>query len=144
MSYSIDANILLYAVDRSSSRHERAYEFLQKASKGPEILAITWPVIMAFLRIATHPSIFTNPLSPQDAQSNIASLISLPHVRLLSEADGFWQIFNQIADGISLRGNIIPDAHIAAILRQHGVTTIFTGDTDFRKFSFLRVHNPFE
>jgi predicted nucleic acid-binding protein len=45
---------------------------------------------------------------------------------------------------LPVRGNLVPDAHLAALLRQHGVTTLYTNDVDFRKFTFLTVVNPFE
>ena len=39
-------------------------------------------------------------------------------------------------------GNLVPDAHIATILRQHGVRRFYTADTDFKKFDFIEVVNP--
>jgi len=41
------------------------------------------------------------------------------------------------------RGNLVPDAHIASLLRQHGIRELYTRDRDFRKFDFLRVYDPF-
>jgi len=43
-----------------------------------------------------------------------------------------------------VRGNLVPDAHLAAILRQHGVGALYTNDADFLKFGFLEVRNPFK
>jgi hypothetical protein len=36
----------------------------------------------------------------------------------------------------------VPDAHLAALLRQHGVKKLYTHDRDFLKFSFLDVRDP--
>ena len=143
MSYSLDVNVLLYASDRASDRHGRARDFVESCAAGPEILCLTWPTLMSYLRIATHPRIFAAPLSPDEALGNIAALIGLPHVRAVSELDGFLDAYKHVADEISVRGNLVPDAHVAAILFQHGVGTIYTNDRDFRKFRSLNVRDPF-
>jgi hypothetical protein len=54
-----------------------------------EVLCLTWPTLMSYLRIATHQSIFAAPLTPEEALSNIVALLTLPHVRVVSEQDGF-------------------------------------------------------
>ena len=61
MSYSFDANVLLYASDEGSEFHNRAKEFLMGRQEDSDILCLTWPVLMAYQRIATHPSILQNP-----------------------------------------------------------------------------------
>lgn len=99
---------------------------------------------MGYLRIATHPRIFSSPLSPGDALSNVEALMNLPQARMIGENERFIGIYRGITAGLSVRGNLVPDAHIAALLRLHDVRTIYTNDTDFRKFAFLDVQNPFE
>ena len=98
---------------------------------------------MSYLRIATHPRIFTNPLSPKEALENLQMLVSLPQVRLISEDDGFLEIYREITEHFPVRGNLVPDAHLAGLLRKHEVRTIYTNDPDFKKFDFIRVENPF-
>ncbi len=144
MSAALDANILLYASDTGSPFQAAAARFLDRIAAGRELFWLAWPTIMAYLRIATHPSIFAAPLSPGDAMQNIDALIGLPHARVLGEDEGFWQTYRILADDIRARGNLVPDAHLAAILRQHGVNTLYTRDRDFRRFGFLRVVDPFE
>ena len=143
MSYSLDVNVLLYASDRSSDRHLRARRFVEACAAGPEILCLTWPTLMSYLRIATHPRIFTAPLSPDEALGNVSALIKLPHVRAVSELDGFIDAYKHVTDETSVRGNLVPDAHVAAILFQHGVRTLYSNDRDFRKFSLLELRDPF-
>ena len=53
-------------------------------------------------------------------------------------------MFREIADPVPRRGNAVPDAHIAAVLCQHGVGTFYTNDADFTRFGFLKVINPFD
>jgi uncharacterized protein len=143
VSYSLDVNILLYASDRASDRHVRARSLVETCAAGPEILCLTWPTLMSYLRIATHTRIFASPLSPDEALGNVAALIGLPHVRAISELDGFLNAYKHVAGEIPARGNLVPDAHVAAILFQHGVRTIYSNDRDFRKFESLDVRDPF-
>ena len=144
MSYAVDVNILLYASDGSSLFSKRARSFLDECARGPEVFCLAWPTLSAYLRLATHPAVFANPLSPDEAESNVDALLSLPHARVLSEKEGFWGIYRDVAKGLAVRGNDVPDAHFAALLRQHDVPTLYTNDRDFRKFDFLKVVNPLE
>jgi predicted nucleic acid-binding protein len=41
-----------------------------------------------------------------------------------------------------MSGTRFHDLHIAAAMREHGITDIPTADTDFHQFKFLRVTNP--
>ena len=98
---------------------------------------------MAYLRIATHPGIFESPLPPETAVTNLEALLRLPQVRTLAEEEGFWEVYRATTRGLAIRGNLVTDAHLAALLRQHGVPRLYTNDADFRRFDFLDVRNPF-
>ncbi|MBI4231136.1 MAG: PIN domain-containing protein [Planctomycetes bacterium] len=142
MSYSIDVNLLVYASDDSSPHHRKALAFLEGRAADPDILCLAWMTLMSYLRLATHPSVFRLPLPLEDAARNVETLLSLPRTRVISEEDGFWEAYQQVAAGRPVRGNAVPDAHLAAILRQHGVRTLYTADSDFRRFEWLEVVNP--
>ena len=143
MSYAIDANLLLYASDQESPFHDRAVTLLDEIAIGPEIVYLFWPIAMAYLRIATHPAIFANPLSHVDARANLDSLLALPHVQAVGEDDRFWDRFREVADDVRPTGNLVPDAHIVALMLSHGIRTIWTRDRDYRSFSGIRVRDPF-
>ncbi|HLZ02641.1 MAG TPA: TA system VapC family ribonuclease toxin [Bradyrhizobium sp.] len=143
MSYSLDVNVLLYASDRSTDRYSTARRFLESCAAGPEVLCLAWPTLMSYLRIATHPRIFSAPLSPDEALANISALLSLPHVRAVSELDGFLDAYRHVTGETPVRGNLVPDAHLTAILFQHGVRTLYSNDRDFRKFLSIDVRDPF-
>ena len=142
MSYSIDANILLYASDESSPWHQPAKAFLEQRATDPDILCLTWPVLMAYQRIATHPAIFASPLAPELAWGNVQKLLALPRARVVAENEEFAEDYFLATAKMTVSGNLVPDAHVATILREHGVRRIYTADTDFRKFDFLKVLNP--
>lgn len=143
MSYSLDVNVLLYASDKSSPRHAPALKFLASCAANPEVLCLTWPTLMSYLRMATHPGIFGAPLGPDEAMDNVTSLLALPHVRAVSEAEGFLEAYAHVAGDVVVRGNLVPDAHVAAILFQHGVGTLYSNDRDFLKFRSIDVRDPF-
>jgi toxin-antitoxin system PIN domain toxin len=143
VSFSCDANVLLYASDTASPVHEAARSFLEEAASGGDLFCLGWPTVMSYIRIATHPRIFTAPLSPAEALANVASLAGLPHVRFLAEEPGFLDAYREVSGAFPIRGNLVPDAHLAVLLRQHGVRSLYTRDTDFRKFAFLDVRDPF-
>jgi hypothetical protein len=88
--------------------------------------------------------VFDHPLSPDEAMANIEMLLSLPHARFLSEGEGFWDLYRAATAEVPTRGNLVPDAHLAALLRYHGVKTIYTHDRDFLKFPFLDIRDPLE
>lgn len=143
MSYSVDVNILLYASDQSNARHITAHRFMQSRVSDPDLFFVSWQTLMSYLRISTHPSIFSQPLSPAQALGNVEALLDLPRVRVLAEEDGFLEVYREMTAHFPVRGNLVPDAHLAALLRQHGVGTLYSNDADFKKFDFLTVRNPF-
>lgn len=144
MSSTVDANLLLYASDTSSRYHEPAQAFLRARAAGPDLFYLFWPTIMAYLRIATHPGIFASPLDPETAAANIESLLAPTHVRTGGETERFWEIWRATTGGMAVRGNLVPDSHVAALMREHGVGTIWSSDRDLRKFTGIRVLDPFE
>lgn len=143
MSFSCDVNVLLYASDSASPVHEPARRCLQQLASSGDLFCLGWPTIMSYLRIATHPGIFSAPLTPAEALRNVERLAARPNVRLLAEEAGFLDVYRAVTGGFPVRGNLVPDAHLAALLKQHGVRVLYTCDADFRKFSFLQVRDPF-
>ena len=143
MSFAIDANLLLYASDEESPHHERAITLLDEIAIGPELVYLFWPTVMAYLRVATHPTIFQRPLSHTDARANVESLLRLAHIHAVGEEDTFWGRFTEVADDVAPTGNLVPDAHLVALMLENGVRTIWTRDRDYRKFTGIRVRDPF-
>ena len=143
MSYTLDANVLLYASDEGSALHQRAFEVVEKMAGGPEIAYLFWPTVMAYLRIATHPAVFTRPLSLDEAVGNVEQLLGRPHIRSPGEQDRFWLRYREVARDAVPTGNLVSDAHIVALMLEHDVRTIWTRDRDFRRFRGIKVRDPF-
>lgn len=142
MSVTIDTNVLIYASNRTDPAYEPARALVEHLATGPEIFYLFWPTIMGYLRIATHPGILPQPLNPSDATSNITQLLAQPHIQTVGEEESFWE-FYRIAAGNHARGNDVPDIHIVALMRQHGVNAIYTRDRDFRRFDDIELRDPF-
>jgi toxin-antitoxin system PIN domain toxin len=142
VSSTVDANILVYASNRADSLHGAAEGLVDRLAAGPELVYLFWPTIMGYLRIVTHPAILPRPLSPRDAMRNVEALIDRPHVRSPGEGEGFWPLYRSAA-GEHARGNDVPDGHLVALMRQHGVRLIYTRDRGFRRFDGIDARDPF-
>jgi hypothetical protein len=143
VSFTFDANVLLYASDETSPFHPRARAFLDQVASGDELVYLFWPTVMAYLRIATHPAIFEKPLPPADATANIEGLLALTHVQTVGEHDRFWASYLRVAGEADARGNLVPDAHLVALMVENGVRTIWTHDRDYRRFPGIEICDPF-
>jgi hypothetical protein len=142
LSVTVDANVLLYASNSDDPLHLNARELLERLAGGPSLFYLFWPTIMGFLRIGTHPAIFPDPLTPARAMATVAKLLERPNVRTEGEGARFWGIYRQVA-GEDTRGNHVPDAHLVALMRSHGIATIYTRDRDFRRYEGITVRDPF-
>lgn len=143
MSVTVDTNVLLYASNSDALEHERAGALLGHLAAGPSLVVLLWPTLMGYLRLATHPSIFSSPLAPAEALANVESLLQRPHVRAAGEIEGFWTSYRRVTDTVTSRGNLVPDAHLVALMHQHGVSRIWSRDRDLRKFDGITVSDPF-
>lgn len=143
MSATLDANVLLYASDAESPFNARAVELIDDIARGPQIVYLFWPTLMAYLRIATHPAIFAEPLPLADARMNVEQLLELPNVQTAGEQEGFWRRAGEVLDDAGPTGNLVPDAHIVALMLENGVRTIWTHDRDYRRFRTIDVRDPF-
>jgi toxin-antitoxin system PIN domain toxin len=142
LSATVDANILVYATNTSDPMSAGAAALVRRLATGPELVYVFWPTLLGYLRIVTHPAILPAPLAPRDAMRNVEALLDRPHVRAPGEADGFWRLYRAAA-GERARGNDVPNAHLAALMRQHGVRVIYTRDRGFRRFDGIDARDPF-
>jgi toxin-antitoxin system PIN domain toxin len=144
MSLAVDVNVLVPASTERSPLHTQAKQCLETCRTGADLFCLAWPTLMAYLRMITHAAIVSPPLPPREAEKNVEILVRLPNVRLLAEQEGFWDLYRDSTRDLVIWGKLVPDAHLAVLLRQHGVRTLYTNDRDFLKVGFLDVRNPFE
>ena len=137
----LDANVLLYAVHRRAEQHGPAAAWMTAALNGPVRVGFPWQSINAFLRIATHPRAFQRPLDPATAWSCVTDWLAAPVSWIPGPGPEYSRIFGELIRTHSVAGNLIPDASLAALAIEHGVTLV-SSDTDFARFQGLRWENP--
>jgi hypothetical protein len=104
---------------------------------------LTWGIVYEFLRVSTHAQVFPNPLEFGASVSFVFRLLDSPGCGVLIETERHSEVLVELSQAYPrLAGNLVHDFHIAALMKEHGVTEIRTADTDFHQFAFLRVVNP--
>lgn len=141
---ALDTNVLVYALVPGTERHERARHVLTEHAEGSRPWALPWPCAYEFLRVVTHPAIFEPPMPIDRASFWLQRILDSPSLSLLSESGRHPAIMGELLEESGATGNLVHDAHIAALCLEHGVREIVTGDTDFRRFPTLDVVDPFE
>lgn len=140
---AIDTNILVYARRQEVEEHPAAHRLLMSLAEGSVPWALPWPCVYEFLRVVTHPRVFHPPTPVQSAWRAIESLLASPSIVVVAEGALHRDIVASLLDASKVTGNLIHDAHIAALLIEHGIEEILTNDDDFLRFPPLKVTNPF-
>lgn len=136
-----DLNLLLYAVHRESAQHARAHVWLQQLLNGDEPVGLPWSVTLGFVRLTTNARIFSRPLSIGDALEIVDGWFRQRLVSALEPGPEHWRILRGLLNDVGAGGNLTTDAHIAALCIERGAT-LHSADSDFTRFSALRVVNP--
>ena len=139
----IDANLLIYAINADLPHHTKAKFWLEKIFSGTTAVGLPWIVILAFLRITTHPKIFDTPLSSEQAVGYVESWLNQPYIKFISPGEKHWPILRQLLQSAGTGGNLTADAHIAALAIELGCD-VYSADHDFKRFAGIRHFNPLE
>lgn len=137
----VDANILLYAEDVLSPNHEKARQWWDSQLSGVAPVCLCWTVVSAFIRIGTNPRVFENPLSLQQAARRVDSWFKQPCVRMITPTDRHWPILKKLLVETQAAGNLVTDAHLAALAMEYGCQ-LASSDADFSRFPKLKWVNP--
>ncbi len=137
----IDTNLLLYAFRPESPEHPLVREWLTGFLIRGERLLLTSASLVSFARLATSPRIVRRPVGIDQVLAFIDSLRSVPGTREAEPGSGYAQIFARICSEGRLRGNDIPDAHLAAVAIEQGAG-LATHDRGFDRFPGLRTFDP--
>lgn len=137
----VDANVLLNAENASAREHQVARGWLSGAFRRPEAVAFAWTVLLAFLRLSTHPAVFPRPLTPEKAVAALEPLIQAPQAVILEPTRRHLSLLRGLLASSGTAGNLVGDAHLAALALEHGATVI-SFDRDFGRFSGVRWRPP--
>ena len=139
----LDANILLYAYDRSAAHHGTCRVWLESTLNADEMVALPWQTILAFVRIATNPKATRNPLSGAAACTIAESWLSRPNITVVEPGERFWEIFRDQVCEAQVSGPLVTDTALASLALENGAVLCST-DKDFRRFKGLRLLDPLE
>lgn len=137
----VDANLLIYAENSLSPHHNKARNWWDTQLSGSSPVCLSWIVISAFIRITTNRRIFERPLSVQEATQRVQSWIDQPCTQTVNPTEQHWQIFQDLLERGQAQGNLVSDAHLAAIAIEHGCI-LYSTDSDFSRFPKLKWKNP--
>jgi len=142
----VDTNVLVYAADEFAPEHAVCRRLLLEGRASPDVhaepLCIPWSVIYEFLRVVTHLRALKRPWSTPQAWEFVTVLLRSPHITVLGPGSGHAAAAERMLSAPGVRGSLVHDAHIAAVLAEHGVRRIYTRDQDFRRFPGMEVMDP--
>lgn len=137
----VDANLLLYAEDSLSAHHEMARAWWDSQLSGSAPVCLCWPVLTAFIRIATNARLHQRPLTLTEAVDRVQSWFDQPCVRMIHPTEQHWHIFQRMLHDGNATANLVSDAHLAALAVEHSCELCST-DADFARFPGLNWLNP--
>jgi uncharacterized protein len=137
----IDANILVYATNAGAAQHAAARDWLNGKLNGTNRVGLPWASLVGFLRLATGRTIFPRPLTMADAWKQVGEWLGLETVWVPAPTERHSGVLGQMLAQPGVHGNLVPDAHLAALAIEHGLTLCST-DGDFARFRGLNWSNP--
>lgn len=140
---AVDANLLVYAYSTDFDRHSRAREWLEDQLQNAPRVGLPWASLLAFLRLVTNPRMFQQPASLGEAWEQVQNWLSADNVWIPTAGDRHGRILGQFLALPGLRANDVPDAHLAALAVEHGLT-LATNDAGFARFPALNWSDPLQ
>jgi len=141
--FVVDTNVLVYAADAGSDAHSRCREKLDEWRRDSSPWFVTWSIVYEFLRVVTHPKVFRRPWTASAAWRFVQALRASPGFSFLVEGENHATALSSLlAELPDLCGNLVHDAHTVALMKEHGIRTIWTRDTDFHRFPSIEVRDP--
>lgn len=138
---ALDANLLLYAHISSFPQHQAASTWLEHQLTTAHRVALPWPSVLAFVRVATNPRVFSEPESLSEAWDQVEAWLDAEVVWIPSPTTRHRHVLAECLNIAGLQANDVPDAHLAALAIEHGLR-LASADSGFARFSGLDWFNP--
>lgn len=136
---AIDTNIIVHAHREKAREHVRAKKRLVALAEGEEEWAIPVFCLGEFLRLTTHAKILDPPFTPEEATLALERVLESPSLKILYPSERYAALLLEVIRDANISGNLVFDAQIAALCREHGVKTLLTEDGDFARFKWLKT-----
>lgn len=137
----VDASLLIYAVFELSPHHRAARDWLDARLSESARVGLPWPSLLAFLRLVTNARIFEKPASVEDAWKRLEGWLDSSNVWVPMPTERHRSVLSGLLHAVSRGANLVPDAHLAALAIEHGLT-LCTADAGFGRFPGLKWENP--
>jgi toxin-antitoxin system PIN domain toxin len=137
----VDANILIYAHANSFAQHDAARFWLDRQLNGVPRVGLPWPSLFAFLRLVTNPRVFEHPEPIADAWTQVLAWLACETAWVPQPTERHAELLGAFLALPGVHGNLVPDAQLAALALEHGLTLCST-DGDFARFPGLFWRNP--
>jgi len=137
-----DVNVLIYAHREECERHGEYKTWLEGVLGGSSSFGVSDLVLSGCLRILTHPRVFDPPTPGPRALAFASQLRDHPHAVQIVPGPRHWAIFRGLCEQTAARGNLVPDAFLAALAIESGSEWITT-DRDYAQFPGLNWRHPF-
>ncbi|MDQ2084146.1 PIN domain-containing protein [Xanthobacteraceae bacterium Astr-EGSB] len=139
----VDTNVLVYAANATSQFHRPCRDWLEEQRRKPEAWHVSWAIVYEFMRVTTHPRIMPRPWTASAAWQFVSNLLASPGLTVLVESQRHAEVAADVfTEQPQLAGSIMHDVHTAVLMREHGITSICTLDTDFGRFPFVEIVDP--
>ena len=137
----VDANLLIYAANESAAEHDLARDWLDEQLNGSTRVGLPWPSLLAFIRLASNSLVVRHPVTPAAAWRQVQEWLACETVWIPLPGPRHPDILGGLLRDRLVTTRLVPDAHLASIAIEHGLTLCST-DGDFAKFAGLRWKNP--
>ncbi len=137
----VDANVLLYAVNRDARHHEAARRWLDGALSGADTVAFSWAALLAFVRLATKPGLFPSPLGVDEAFDRIDAWLGAAPAVVVEPTIDHARIVRRLLEAVGVGGNLVTDAHLGALAIEHRCSVV-SYDNDFDRFPGVTWEQP--
>lgn len=137
----IDINVLLYLFEGDAEQHETCVAWFKQTIEADIPIGLSSSSIAGFVRVATNARVLKKPMTSIEAVNCIQRLIDTDCVLLIDAGSEYWKHFSRLVIENDARGNLVSDAHLAAIAIEHGYGVV-TYDNDFSRFTKVRWMEP--
>jgi toxin-antitoxin system PIN domain toxin len=137
----VDANLLVYAHASSVPQHEGARRWLEQKLGEAAPVGLAWESLLAMVRLLSNPRVFPRAVTVAEAWSRAEALLSADPAWIAQPTERHRDVLGRLLRTPGLAARHVPDAHLAALAIEHGLTLCST-DADFARFEGLRWEDP--